>query len=600
MSFSKIQTPPKGCVLLLTGSPGAGKSTFCHQVVVKSIADQCPVILVATENTPEDVFTQLRARGLGDKKPDQLRFVDAFTQTVGLTCNSHQDTVCAHCADLNSLSMAITKLSTRMGQSLLLVLDSLTSPYLFNGMEVVKFMQLFLTKFAQNGNAVLATMDEGCGKAGDLGAMKSVAEGIVRLEMQTGEQSIQIVKHPQIAPTMLQISIARKFTTQKVLEEIPNPDVLKKFSISLFTGKAQFRPRMSDFVNAFWPKLAYWSGMLWDPQGFPEAIYPYNLEDQSATGSDELNAILPLPYKIMFRMINGLRRIGVYPNNFSRVQDVERIWRFPMLKIPYGAGAKYERCGIIKYLPDKSKRNEHHYRLFENADCWDFDGVGTTLANYLPPSMAGQLIGMEKENREWNAIETRCIGLGDPYCEVKLVPGPLDELNAALKKDAETVARIHARLITLFADHILQGKILTDRPQSGSGVHLHIAFHTFGFPHIAGHRAQMALRMGGVKTGKEIAEHLMATGLDPDEAVQQILKSFESLKAGIASTMGDKIKVEENIEPLRTQYMTRLRELSCYFTTGFLNGVYGAAHGLRVKETRCTAAGDSCCEWEIV
>jgi len=597
MSLVKIQTPPKGNVLLLTGTPGAGKSTFCHQIIVKSIADQLPVIFVTTEQTSGDALAQLSARGLGEEKPDLLSFVDAFTQTVGLVCSPRQDMVCAHCADLNSLSMAITKLSAKLDGKILLVIDSLTSPYLFNGMEVVRFMQLFLTKFAQEGNPVLAAMDEGCGKEGDLGAMRSVANGIIRLEMHENEQTIQVVKHPEISPSYSEIPIAKKFRVGTALDEIMEPEFIRMYMRSLFAGKTTFRPRLGDFVNAFWPKLAYWSGMLWDPQGFPMIIYEHNREEQSGIGSDMFISIVPQPYKTMFRMIKMARKIGIFPPDFEQVADMKRVWWWGL---PYSGAARMERYGKIEYLPEKSKSGEHYYRIYENSDCWDFKDVGASIASYLPPVLAGNLIGLEAKDRIWNAIETQCIGLGDPYCEVKLVPGEIEELQEVLEKDAEAVARIHTRLIDKYTSHLLESTPLTDRPGFGPDIHLQIPFHTFGFSHIAGDRTKMALRMGGAKTGKEITECLLSADLNADETIERVFSSIETLKAGTVSESGGKVKIEENIEPMRTQYMTRLRELSCYFTTGFLNGLYGATHGLRIKETKCTAAGDSHCEWEIV
>ena len=158
MSLTKIQEPPDRCLILLTGVPGAGKSTFCHQVVVKSIASERPIIFVTSEQSPADVIELLSERGI--REPVTLNFVDAFTETVGMTCTQRSDTVCANCADLNSLSIAITKLQERTGsKGVLRIFDSLTSPYLFSGLEVIKFMRLFLSKFASEGNSVLALMD---------------------------------------------------------------------------------------------------------------------------------------------------------------------------------------------------------------------------------------------------------------------------------------------------------------------------------------------------------------------------------------------------------------------------------------------------------
>jgi predicted hydrocarbon binding protein len=46
--------------------------------------------------------------------------------------------------------------------------------------------------------------------------------------------------------------------------------------------------------------------------------------------------------------------------------------------------------------------------------------------------------------------------------------------------------------------------------------------------------------------------------------------------------------------------LKRLEEPSCFFTTGFLNGLFSAVKTKRVREVKCMAAGDPYCEWEIV
>ena len=76
-----------------------------------------------------------------------------------------------------------------------------------------------------------------------------------------------------------------------------------------------------------------------------------------------------------------------------------------------------QRCGIVEYLEDKSSTDEHYIRLYESYECCCFKNIGTTTASLIPPITAGTCMGLEAEEREWNAIETKCIGLGDPYCE---------------------------------------------------------------------------------------------------------------------------------------------------------------------------------------
>ena len=170
--------------MVIVGPPGTGKSDFCHQVVLNGLAVEKPVVFVTTDQSPAEVIHLLEEKGMAQRPLGTLWFVDAFGETVGSAAPGRPDTVGANCEDLNSISMAIAKLEQRIGcKGILLAFDSLTSPYLFNKEEVFRFMRLCLLKLAAQGNSVVALMDEGCGKEEDLGAMMSVADGILRMEI---------------------------------------------------------------------------------------------------------------------------------------------------------------------------------------------------------------------------------------------------------------------------------------------------------------------------------------------------------------------------------------------------------------------------------
>jgi len=126
LSLAEIQEIPRDSLTLVIGPPGAGKSAFCHQVILNSIAENRPVIFVTTEQSPSGVMQLLIEKGMGGPKSEVLSFVDAFSQTVGVEIPDRPDTICADCADLNSISIATTRLQERMGQKgILLAFDSL-------------------------------------------------------------------------------------------------------------------------------------------------------------------------------------------------------------------------------------------------------------------------------------------------------------------------------------------------------------------------------------------------------------------------------------------------------------------------------------------
>jgi predicted hydrocarbon binding protein/KaiC/GvpD/RAD55 family RecA-like ATPase len=597
LSLAEIQEVPSESLILLAGAPGAGKSTFCHQAVLNGLAMEKPIIYVTTEHGPAEVIGLLREKGLGELPRGALSFVDAFGETVGVKTPELPDTIGANCEDLNSISMAITKLQQRIGKrDILLSFDSLTSPYLFNKEEVFRFIRLCLAKFASEGNSVLALMDEGCGKEEDLGAMMSVADGIIRMEIKEISRIVNVVKHPKVRPTRIELPVEPK----RVGPEY-DPDWLKKYIRAVNReDKAFWRREVGDFVNLFWPQLAHWSGILWDPKRFPTMTYEGNKDDPAGGFklAKEDKAILRALFPWYTRFL-----LKFFPKNFSKVKDAKKFSNYgkqQMLK---------ERSGIIEYLEDVSKTDEHYVRIYENYDCWGLENVGAAIASYLPPLIAGVCKGMEYLqglDRDWNAIETKCIGLGDPYCEFKLVPGEIDGLKDSLEKDSSVIERIHERLMERLMGFLLHGKPLVERPRLGSDVHLHPVQHAMGNEGITAmgetwrQRYRMAVRMGGARSGKEVGERLIKAGLKEDEAIKRVIDFMNYCKVGKV-TLGETIRIRENCEPLWTKSFTaKLQEPCCFFTTGFLNGLFSAVKNQHVREIKCVGLEDPYCEWEIV
>jgi len=353
------------------------------------------------------------------------------------------------------------------------------------------------------------------------------------------------------------------------------------------------RSEIGDYVNLFWPNFAHWSCILWDPKRFPMMVYDMNKEDGPAMVKlmKENEAVkrvfFPWPKSLLLRF---------FPKSFSKVKDMKKLLK---------EAAKSEerfRSGTFEYLEDVSKTDEHYLRIYESSECWGFENVGATMAFYTPPVAAGTIKGfgsLRGPERDWNVVETKCIGLGDPYCEFKLVPGEIDELQDSLKKDVLVIERIHERLMHHLMEFLVHGKPLLERPTLGSMVNIHRVVHAMVFPALAGERYRMVLGMGGARSGKQVGKRLLEAGLSEDEAVKRVLDFLNQCKVGKV-TVDETIRIVENCEVSQIKlFMTKEKVPSCYFTTGFLNGFFSAVKNQHVKETKCIAMGDPYCEWEF-
>jgi predicted hydrocarbon binding protein/KaiC/GvpD/RAD55 family RecA-like ATPase len=581
LSLAEIQEVPKGSLILLSGPPGAGKSTFCHQAVLSGLAIDRPVIFVTTEHSPNEVIGLLGEKGMRAVPPGALNFIDAFGETVGVTTPERLDTVGANCEDLNSISMAIAKLQERIGRrDVFLAFDSLTAPYLFNEKEVFRFMRLCLAKFASEGNSVLALMDEGCGKEEDLGAIMSVADGIIRMEIKEKSRIINVVKHPKVAPTKIETPMT---WGPAIALETLDPRVMRRIweaSFSARPGQAM-RTEVGDFVNMFWRSLAFWSGMLWDAKRLPTIAYDF--DNQVHTMASESMFLAPWRVKLLMKLF--------IPKSFSEVKDMKRLLSRFLMKHFDEMGH-----GTWEYVEKVSSKDEHYFRIYESVDCWEFDNVGARLGSLSVGGISAMLKVFEKEKREWSVVETKCIGLGDHYCEFKMVPAETGELKDALESiDSSVVEKVHDRLMNQLTGFLVHGKPLPERPRLGSG----IAFNRFmvvtSGPALCSERYQMALRMGGARAGKKVGECLMESALSKDEAVKRVIDFMNYCKVGNV-TLGETIKIRQNCEAFGLE----TGETSCFFTTGFLNGLFSAVKNKHVREIKCIGAGDPYCEWEIV
>jgi predicted hydrocarbon binding protein len=467
-----------------------------------------------------------------------------------------------------------------------LAFDSLTSPYLFSGAEVVKFMRLFLLKFAAEGNSVLALIDEGCGKEEDLVAMQSVADGILRIEVKERSRFINVVKRPEVEPAIIEM-LPPGIQDRKIWDfGARNRDFIEE-APAVMRGRATqtLYREFGNYVNSFWANFAFWSSVVWNPEGSMEMTYEMNKKHSAAMR--QTLSLLPWYMKLLLRF--------AMPRSCSSVRDMKKLLRMGRIWERY-------RCGTLEYLEDISKTDEHHFRVYENFECYGLKDIGTAVASFLPGLAAGLCKGSEKIEREWNAVETKCIGLGDPYCEFKLVPGEIVELRDSLKKDASVVERIHGRLVDQLMGFLINDKPLVERPRLGSDIHIDMMVSVTSVPAMSGERRyQMAWRMGGVKSGRRVGERLLEAGLGCDEAIKRVIDFMNYCKVGKVSIDKKTIRIEENCESLWTKpYTVKWEEPQCFFTTGFLNGLFSAVRNQHVREIKCVAAGDPCCEWEIV
>ena len=322
--------------------------------------------------------------------------------------------------------------------------------------------------------------------------------------------------------------------------------------------------------------------MLWDPKRFPTMTYNSGKDASSYLGNS-LDNQLSWMAKLYGRLF--------MPKDFNTTKGMNTLINKFIRRFHEG-----DRSSTLEYLENVSKTGEHYFRLDESAACWGFENVGATLGLGTAGAVAGIFESMDKEHRDWNFVEAKCVGLGDPYCVDKVVPGEIDEMKGALESlDNTILERIHSRLMDGLMGFVLRGEPLwKERPKLGNEVGLGQFWLMVLLPATASEQYRTAIRLGGAMGGKKLGERLMDAGMKEDEAVKRTLSLFEYCKVGKVS-MGETLSMSQNCE----SFMTKAEEPSCHFTTGFLNGLFYTVKNQHIKETKCISMGDSHCEWEF-
>ena len=409
--------------------------------------------------------------------------------------------------------------------------------------------------------------------------MMSLVNGVIEMDIEEERKVLNVVKHPNVKPMTLEVPMDQTWEQRAWDVTMWDREMYRR------SFEAEQRGTLDQeigalAVNIVWPSIIRWNSLLWDPQRFTTMLYDFMI--QFGASFREILSMLPWHLKLLYKIS--------LPKSFSRVNDMKKLMRFFQQMM--------QRRGIciMEYLDEASKTDEHYIRVYESYECTGFENVGTATSLILAPLLAGVCHGLEAETREWNAVETRCIGLGDPYCEVKLVPGAIAELQPALQKNSVALERIHDRLMQRLTAFLLQDKPPVERARLGRT----IAYSPeTSFPFYA-ERFHMAFRMGGVRAGKNLGERLTGSGVPRDAAVKHLVSLLHYLKAG-ELTVDDTIRIRENVESnwIPRFYTTKWEAPCCFFTTGFLNGFFAAVTSQHVKETRCVAMGDPYCEWEF-
>lgn len=578
VSLSDFYSIPSNSLILLSGPSGSGKSTFCLETVRQYIKNhEGPVVYFATESRPDDIVESLLTRGITLEELGRIRIIDAYTATLSeLPESKYKVSVDgADCTDLPGMGAKISGLAGPEGEEGgLLVFDSLSAPYIFNGESAIKFLRMSLTRFALKGNRVLVCMSEGLGKTEDLVAMQSISNGVLKIEPQAQKRVLNVAKFPNMKPTTLDYVL--RGNVEPVGYNLQNQFTEQWFgNLRQVAQKETVRKTIPDNVNLIWQQLALWGGMLWDKR-FPPMMYNYGRDIYYRSAQSIISMVLQQNPKAK--------------ENKDLVDWVKMILPVVVQTVSTLGG------GEIYFDEHKTNNDEIHVGWNESDICFSFPNVNGAICYLYAGAWAGSVKALTDylgQNRSWEAIEYMCLGLGDSTCRARVVQQGTDGFAAYIESaDKVKIDRVNDRITEQLAGYLLTGQPPIQRRKMGTGIHVLQLQKGITLPALSSDIFRRALSMAGVNSGMKLAEYLIERGISPNESINQLGRFLSYANVGQVQ-FGDRLRIVENAETVGLKSNLPI----CSFTTGFLNGFATVTRGSKVHEDVCQTTGGNSCEW---
>jgi KaiC/GvpD/RAD55 family RecA-like ATPase len=184
---------PEKYSVLLTGPPGVGKQGYSLDLANHYLMSGEKVIFLTTESSPEDI--EKRGADIGvDFSPytNNLYFVDAYSWSLrqpppSKTSNRNVIKISSP-ESLNEIIVKVERIMGIFGDKVRLIIHSLSPFFLHNeDKDVIKFVQLLVTRVKEDDSFVLAAIQEGVHSPSTVNTLNYLMDGAIEMRFHEAE-----------------------------------------------------------------------------------------------------------------------------------------------------------------------------------------------------------------------------------------------------------------------------------------------------------------------------------------------------------------------------------------------------------------------------
>ena len=191
---------PEKYSVLLTGPPGVGKQYFSIDMAYHYLKKGEKVVILTTENSPDEIGKRAADIGLDlSSFKDSLYYLDSYSWSLRQSPaekRSVKNVVRISSPEsLNEIIVKVERIMGMFGGKIRLIVHSLSPLFLHNDdKDVIKFLQLLVTRVKEDESFILAALQEGVHSPSTVNTLRYLMDGALEMRFNEAEQLVRQIR----------------------------------------------------------------------------------------------------------------------------------------------------------------------------------------------------------------------------------------------------------------------------------------------------------------------------------------------------------------------------------------------------------------------
>lgn len=192
---------PFGISLLLYGSVGSGKTTFCLNLVKEFLSNSKPVVWFCLDTSPQRIREQLEYFEVDYAKYEQenlLVYIDAYSSQVSMDSLKEPSIIpVSSAANLNELNMALKKAFAKINDPGIVIFDSVSNLLLYTNQSLCEeFIKVNMNRVSVTGWTGFYIMQKDLHDKRTEETLKMIADGVLDFDVEDNNRVVRVMKLP--------------------------------------------------------------------------------------------------------------------------------------------------------------------------------------------------------------------------------------------------------------------------------------------------------------------------------------------------------------------------------------------------------------------